>query len=46
MVIDDEELIKLNRFTIEERLERIVYLSTDELIAAKFVNGKNIMAND
>ena len=46
VVIDDEELIKLNRFTIEERLERIVYLSTDELIAAKFVNGKNIMAND
>ncbi len=46
VIIDDGELNKLNRFTVEERLERIVYLSTDEMIAAKFVNGKNVMAND
>lgn len=46
VVIDDGELNQLNRFAIEERLERIVYLSTDEQIAAKYVNGKNIMNNN
>jgi guanine deaminase len=46
VVIDDEKLNTLNRFAIEERLERIVYLSTDDQIAAKYVNGKNIMIND
>jgi guanine deaminase len=44
VVIDDKALNSLNRFNLEERLERIVYLSTDQQIVAKYVNGINIAA--
>jgi len=42
VVINDEKLNTSGDLTIEQRLERIVYLSADEHIAAKYVNGQMI----
>lgn len=42
VVVDDKAFNTLNKFTIEERLERIIYLSTDQQIVAKYVNGNNV----
>lgn len=39
VVINDEQLNTSCDLTIEQRLERIVYLSADEHITAKYVNG-------
>ncbi len=40
IVMDDEEINRTVGLTIEQRLERIVYLATDDQIAAKYINGK------
>jgi guanine deaminase len=42
VVIDDEYFNQGYNFSIEQRLERIVYLSSDRDIFAKYVNGKKI----
>lgn len=42
VVIDDEYFNSGYDFSIEQRLERIVYLSDDRDIFAKYVNGKKV----
>lgn len=39
VVIDDSGINNLSPLTLEQRLERIVYLSTDQNIRAKYVRG-------
>jgi guanine deaminase len=43
VVIDDESLNGAYALTLEQRLERIVYLSNDGHIAAKYVGGKQVL---
>lgn len=40
IVMNDQEINHTAGLTIEQRLERIIYLSTDEQIAAKYIDGK------
>jgi guanine deaminase len=42
VVLDDENIGRTGELTVEQRLERIVYLSTDEQITAKYACGKLI----
>lgn len=42
VVVNDEEFNRSFELTVEQRLERIVYLSSDAHIAAKYVNGKEL----
>ena len=43
LVIDDTELAAPSALSIRERLERVVYLSGDRHIAAKFVRGRELV---
>ncbi len=43
VVINDEKINASGDLTVQQRLERIVYLSTDEHIEAKYVDGKRIL---
>ncbi|MGL4736686.1 MAG: amidohydrolase family protein [Cellulosilyticaceae bacterium] len=43
LVIDDTSLQTTRHFTLPERLERMIYLATDQNIVAKYVNGISIL---
>ncbi|MHC1748386.1 MAG: amidohydrolase family protein [Cellulosilyticaceae bacterium] len=43
VVIDDMSLATLDPLTLVQRLERIIYLSDDRNIVAKYVDGKKIL---
>lgn len=42
LVLDDSSIKSLRSFTLKERLERIIYLSVDEHIKAKYVAGEQV----
>ena len=43
VVLDDEAIGRTGELTLEQRLERAVYLSTDDMIAAKYAGGKRLI---
>ena len=43
VVIDDAGIGGLSSLTLPQRLERIVYLSDDRHIRAKYVKGKSVI---
>lgn len=43
VVVNDEEFNRSYELTVEQRLERIVYLSSAAHIAAKYVNGRALL---
>lgn len=43
VVIDDSSIVTPKELTIENRLERIIYLGSNENIYAKYVKGKRIL---
>ena len=43
VVIDDSGINGLNPLTMAQRLERVVYLSSDQNIVKKFVKGKLLL---
>lgn len=42
IVVDDSRLATVRPFTVEERLERCIYLSEDRDITAKFCQGRQL----
>jgi len=42
LVIDDDSLWKVNKGTIEERIERLIYLGNKENIISRYANGREI----
>lgn len=46
LVIDDSKLRSPRELSLEERLERVIYLSDDRHIQAKYVNGNRISLLD
>ncbi len=42
VVLDDAPLVHPQPLSVKERLERLIYLATDQHIAAKFAGGKNL----
>ena len=43
VVIDDASIKHPQELTVKERLERLIYLSDDNCIVAKFINGKKVL---
>lgn len=43
VVIDDTSILPLDPLTLLQRLERIIYLSDDRHIFAKYINGKKVL---
>ena len=42
VILDDAPLVHPQPLSVKERLERLIYLATDQHIAAKFAGGKNL----
>lgn len=42
VVIDDSNLLEEDAFSLEQRLERIIYLSEDRDVISKYVRGKRV----
>lgn len=42
LVIDDQKLLKVDDFTLRQRLERIIYLEDECKIVGKYVKGKKL----
>lgn len=46
VVVDDRRLATTRALTVRERLERVVYLSEDRDVAAKFVQGRQVLPDE
>ena len=46
VVVDDRHLATTRALTVRERLERVVYLSEDRDVAAKFVQGRQVLPDE
>ena len=42
LVIDDSDALLYNEFTLQQRVERMIYCSDDRNIEKVFVNGKEL----
>ena len=43
VVIEDEDIDDLDELTLEQRLERIIYLLPDQKLKAKYINGCSVL---
>lgn len=46
VVVDDRRLATTRALTVRERLERVIYLSEDRDVAAKFVQGRQVLPGE